>query len=104
MPGPLGSFIYDFILLINELPTQHKMLIVGDFNLDQMLHENIAKVDPLIQNFNLPQRSQYSAHTCGILDLVFDISDSKTVSSLPSPLVITLFFFSKFDALYLCRI
>ena len=34
MPGPLGSFIDDFIFLINELPTQHRMLIVGDFNLD----------------------------------------------------------------------
>ena len=29
MPGPLGSFIDDLILLINELPTQHRMLIVG---------------------------------------------------------------------------
>ena len=37
MPGPLGSFIDDFILLINKLLTQHRMLIVGDFNLDQML-------------------------------------------------------------------
>ena len=34
MPGPLSSFIDVFILLINELPTQHRMLIVGDFNLD----------------------------------------------------------------------
>ena len=33
MPRPLGSFIDDFISLINELPT-HRMLIVGDFNLD----------------------------------------------------------------------
>ena len=34
MSGPLVSFIDDFILLINELPTQHRMLIVGDFNLN----------------------------------------------------------------------
>ena len=32
MPGPLGSFIDDFISLINELPTQHRMLIVGDLD------------------------------------------------------------------------
>ena len=53
MSGPLGSFIDEFILLINELPTQHTMLIVGTFNLDQMLSEYVAKVAPLIQNFSL---------------------------------------------------
>ena len=73
MPGPLGSFIDDFILLINELPRQHKMLIVGDFNINQILPEHVAKVDPLTQNFNLFQRSQYSTHIHGeILDLAFD--------------------------------
>ena len=86
MPGLLDSFIHDFILLINELPTQHRMLIVGDFNLDQMLPEHVAKVNPLIQNFNLSQRSQYSTHIHGgILDLVFDTSNSNAVSFLPSP-------------------
>ena len=86
MPGPLGSFIGDFISLINELPTQHRMLIVGDFNLDQMLPEHVAKVNPLIQNFNLSQHSQYSTHIHGgILDLVFDTSNSSAVSFLPSP-------------------
>ena len=83
MPGPLGSFIDDFILLINELPTQQRMLIVGNFNLDQMLTEHIVKVDPLIQNFNLSQHSQYSTHIhVGILDLIFDTSNSNTVSLL----------------------
>ena len=79
MPGPLGSFIDDFISLINELPTQHRMLIVGDFNLDQMLPEHVAKVNPLIQKFNLSQCSQYVTHIHGgILDLVFDTSNSNT--------------------------
>ena len=40
MRGSLGSFINDFILLIDELPTQHRILIVGDFNLDQMLSKS----------------------------------------------------------------
>ena len=53
MLGPLGWFIDDFLTLVHELPTQHRMLIVGDFNLDQMLPELVAKIDPLIQNFNL---------------------------------------------------
>ena len=57
MPGLLGSFIGDFISLINKLPTQHRILIVGDFNLDQMLLEHVAKVNLLIENFNLSQRS-----------------------------------------------
>ena len=85
MPGPLDSFIDDFISLIHELPTQHRMLVVGDFNLDQMLPEHVAKVDPLIQNVKLSQRSQYSTHIHGgMLDLVFDTLNSNTVSSLLS--------------------
>ena len=84
MPGPLGYFIDDFISLINELPTRHRVLIVVDFNLDQMLPEHVAKVNPLIQNFNLPQRSQYSIRL-GILDLVLDTSNSNAVSFFPSP-------------------
>ena len=85
MPGPLDSFIDDFISLIHELPTQHRMLVVGDFNLDQMLPEHVAKVDPLIQNLKLSQRSQYSTHIHGgMLDLVFDTLNSNTVSSLLS--------------------
>ena len=37
MPGPLGSFIEDFTSLISALPTQHRIVIVGDINLDQVL-------------------------------------------------------------------
>ena len=55
IPGPLGTSIDHFILLMNELQTKHRILIVGDFNLDQILRENFPKVDPLIQNFNLSQ-------------------------------------------------
>ena len=86
MPGPLGSFINDFILLNNELPKQSRMLIVDDFDLDPMLSEHVVKVDPLIQYFNLSQHLQYSTHIHGgILDLVFDTSNSSIVNSLPSP-------------------
>ena len=53
--------------MINELSTKHWILNVGDFDLDQMLFENIYKVDPLIQNFNRFKRSQYSTdiHSVG---------------------------------------
>ena len=98
MPGHLCSFIDDFILLINELPTQHRILIAGDFNLDQMLLENVAKVDHLFQSFNLFQRSQYSSHIYGgLLDLVFDISNFNVLSSLPSPYSEHFVFFFKSD-------
>ena len=40
----VGSFIDDFILLLIELPTQHKILIVGDFNVDQVLPGNVVKM------------------------------------------------------------
>ena len=65
IPGPFDFFIDDFILSINELPTQDRILIVGDFNLDQMLPKHVAKVDLLIQNLNLSRYSQYSAHIWG---------------------------------------
>ena len=52
MPSPLGTFIEYFILLTKKFPTQNSNQ-VGDFNLDHMLPENVAKVHLLIQNFNL---------------------------------------------------
>ena len=59
------------------------MLIVGDFDLDQMLPVHVVKVDPLNRNFYLSQHSQYSTHIHGgILDLLFDTSNSNTVSLL----------------------
>ena len=71
------------LLLINEMPTQHRILIIDDFNLDQMLPENVAKVDPLIQTFNLSQCSQYSTHMHGgLLDLMLGTSNFSAVSLL----------------------
>lgn len=60
-------------------------MIVGDFSFDQMLPVNAAKIERLIQNFNLSQGCQYSTHIYGgILDLVFAPSNSNAVSSLSS--------------------
>ena len=36
IPGLLGTVIDDFILLINEMSTKHRILIVGNFDLDEM--------------------------------------------------------------------
>ena len=61
------------------------MLTVGDINHDQVLPEHVAKVDSLLQNFDLSQCSHPTHTHRRILDLVFDTSNSNTVSSLPSP-------------------
>ena len=73
MSGPPGTLIEDSILLISELPTHLMILIVSDFNLDQMLSENVAKVDPLSEIFSLFLHSQCSPHIHGrLLDLLYD--------------------------------
>ena len=61
IPCPLGIFIDYFVLLIKKLPTiktENWLLVI----LILMLFENAGKVDLLIQNFNLSQRSQCSTH------------------------------------------
>ena len=71
---------------LSQLPTIYRTLIVGDFNLDQMLCENIEKINPLMTQFNLNKCSKYSTHVHGgILDLVFDSKSSELVSWIPSP-------------------
>ena len=85
-PGPLGTFIDDLIEELNDLPTGYRTLVVGDFNLDQMLIENEEKFNPIITEFNFHQRSHYSTHIYGgILDLVFDNKNSNCVEWIPSP-------------------
>ena len=101
IPGPLGTRIDNIILLTKELPTQNRISIVGDFNLDHMLPENVAKVDPWIQNFNLSQRSQYSTNIHGrLLDLVFDTLYSKLFLLYHHSTVIILFFIFQIWSLY----
>ena len=99
MPGSLCNFIDDFILLIKEQPAQQRTLIVFYFNLYQMMPENIAKVRPFIQNFNLSQSLEYSTHMHkGLLDLGFDASNSNAVFFSTTSLQGALcFFFSKPD-------
>ena len=95
----LCNFIDDFILLIKEQPAQQRTLIVFYFNLYQMMPENIAKVRPFIQNFNLSQSLEYSTHMHkGLLDLGFDASNSNAVFFSTTSLQGALcFFFSKPD-------
>ena len=64
-----------------------------------MMPENIAKVRPFIQNFNLSQSLEYSTHMHkGLLDLGFDASNSNAVFFSTTSLQGALcFFFSKPD-------
>ena len=80
---------------VNIIDFKHRILIVGDFNLGQMLPEHVAKVDYLTESFNLSQRSLNSTHILhrGILDLIFDTLNCKTASPLPSPYSDYLFLF-----------
>ena len=66
MPSLLGTVIDDFILLINELSTQHLILIVGDFNLDQML-----PTDPSIEIFNMFLGLHHLTHMYGGFKVLF---------------------------------
>ena len=52
-PGSLGTFITDLMSEISELPTQHRILIMGDFNLDQMLTQNVEKINRIMSQFDL---------------------------------------------------
>ena len=84
--SPVGFLIDGFVLLMNELSTQYRILIVGNFNLDQFFSKIVVKIAPLIQNLSLSRHSQCSPHIVwGILDLAFDSCNSKIVSVLASP-------------------
>ena len=99
-PGPVGPFIDKFILLMNDLPIQHRILIVSDFNLDQILPENVANIAALIQNFDLSQRSQYSIQIRGgywILYLILSISIVPQFYLHPT---LIMFFFPNLRAIY----
>ena len=91
-PGPIRNFantfmeVLDSLIIENQIQEKCRLLIVGDFNLDQMLPEHVTLFEPLCSRFNLFQRSNYSTHIKGgILDLVFDDKRDTDVDWLFSP-------------------
>lgn len=74
----IGNFINNLIHEIICLPLSNRTLVIGDFIVDQMLHENSEKFQLYLEfefysQFQLCQRCNDSSHTLGgILDLVFD--------------------------------
>ena len=54
--------------------------------MDQLLVENVAAFEPMINQFHFQQRSRYSTHNNeGILDLAFDNENTDSVNLMPSP-------------------
>ena len=88
-PGvPRNVFPYQLLQQLERLSEvrMYRTIIVGDFNADQMLLENVTAYADSSQRFNLTQRSTYTTHVHGgILDLVFDTSKSNLAQWMPTP-------------------
>ena len=85
--GQRDVFLYQLLqeLSMIEETRHHRMILCGDFNLDQLLQENVNAFNRLLQEFNLHQRVTYSTHIHGgILDLVFDQERKDTVQWMPT--------------------
>ena len=85
--GQRDVFLYQLLqeLSMIEETRHHRMILCGDFNLDQLLQENVNAFQRLLQEFNLHQRVTYSTHIHGgILDLVFDQERKDTVQWMPT--------------------
>ena len=81
MLGPVGSFIGDSISLINELPAGCWLLVILI-----LIKCYLSMLPKLILWFKiLTCLIVHNIQHGGILDLVFDTSNSNTVSFLPSP-------------------
>ena len=94
VPNHLNTLIDDFVLLVNELPTQHRILIVGDFSFAQMLPENVAKVDSSFQKFKLSQGLQDSTQIRILYRILYLILQNLMLFCLSHhTIMITLFFF-----------
>ena len=85
--GPLHNFVSEFTQELTRLPTSKRTIILGDFNMDQMLSNNVEILQPLVTRFHLQQRVKFSTHIQGgILDIVFDNCEtSEDADWLPSP-------------------
>ena len=84
-PGAVHNFIDILKDQMRRLPKDKRMILLGDFNLDQRDQSNIVLFSELRQEFSLSQRSNSTTHIDGgILDLVFDNKSSSEVSFIPT--------------------
>ena len=70
-----------------NLPTsKYRTIVPVDFNIDQLLEENVAAFDSKISRFHFQERSRYSTHINGvILDLVLNGEKTDSVNWMSSP-------------------
>ena len=86
--GQRDLFIYQLLQELSMLEETHyyRTILCGDFNLDQMIQENVDAFQQLREYFNFVQRVRYSTHIHGgILDLVFDQEGTEAVQWMPTP-------------------
>ena len=87
--GSKRVFLHQLLSQLMSLPTQdyERLIVLGDFNLDQKSPEHIDSFAALMEHFNLIQRSTWSTHKFGgMLDLIFDNDKSKRPAEwMPSP-------------------
>ena len=88
-PGvPRNVFPYQLLQQLQHLDEVkiYRTVLIGDFNADQILPENVDAYNDFGQRFNFSQRSKYSTHIHGgILDLVFDTKKNNPVQWMPTP-------------------
>ena len=85
---PRDAFIYYMIHELGRLDevATCRTIVLGDFNIDQMLPANVDAFQQFCDTLHFTQRSRYSTHIHGgILDLVFDQKKSDAVQWMPSP-------------------
>ena len=86
---PKRTFLHQLFSQLMSLPTSNyeRLIVLGDFNLDQKSPEHRDCFATLIEQFHFIQRSTYSTQKFGgILDLIFDNNQSKKPAEwMPSP-------------------
>ena len=85
--GQRDLFIYQLLQELSMLEeTRHyRTILCGDFNLDQMIQDNVDAFHQLCECFKFVQRVKYSTHIHGgILDLVFDQEGTEAVQWMPT--------------------
>ena len=85
--GQRDLSIYQLLQELSMLEeTQHyRTILLGDFNLDQMLQENVHAFQQLCEYFKFNQCVKYPTHILGgILALVFDQKRTETAQWMPS--------------------
>ena len=68
----VSTFINGMISIFRKAWKDEWIILLGEFNMDQMLQENVNRLVRLKDISNLQQRLRYSSHQLeGILDLVY---------------------------------